>query len=96
VKKPDILQFDRDKFNPAVDKITRIGSGSLGGKASSLVQIKDVLENNPLINNYEGIEIDIPFTTVMGTDVFDRFMTMNNLFEVAYSDMSDELILSEF
>ncbi len=96
MKKPDILQFDRDKFDPAVDKITRIGSGSLGGKASSLVQIKDVLENSPLLNNFEGIEIDITFMTVMGTDVFDRFMTMNNLFEVAYSDVSDELILSEF
>lgn len=40
--------------------------------------------------------VQIPKTLVLCTDVFDRFMEHNNLYEVALSDAPDEVILQHF
>lgn len=40
--------------------------------------------------------MSIPKTVVLCTDVFDRFMESNNLYQIALSDASDEEILHHF
>lgn len=75
---------------------TRIGSGSIGGKARGLAFIDSIIKQNDLRNKYEGIEITIPRTIVLSTDIFDEFMEMNSLHQIAKSDIDDEEMLAHF
>jgi len=75
---------------------TYIGSGEPGGKASGLAFIKDTLDSRFPQNRFQSMAVTIPTMTVLLTDVFDSFMSLNNLYEVAYSDLPDERIAHEF
>ena len=87
--------FDRNFFN-GEEPFTVIGTGAIGGKATGLYILKDkVLSQFPPEKFYK-INLDIPRLTVIASDYFDRFMAMNNLHEIAYSDMTDERIAHHF
>ncbi len=88
------------RFDPATYSryiwFSRIGEGSLGGKARGLAFINNMLEKYNLLNKYNGVKILIPRTAVVATDYFDEFIKVNGLQYVINSDISDEEILSEF
>lgn len=91
-----ISQFNRKTFDKYFS-ITRIGQGSIGGKARGLAFLDSLIKRNKLYNHYEGVEISIPKTVVIGTDIFDEFMDENRLHTIALSeDFSDEEILQRF
>jgi CheY-like chemotaxis protein len=90
-----ISKFYRDIYDE-YQIFSRIGEGSLGGKARGLAFIDSLTKRNWLLNKYKDIIITIPRTVVLSTDVFDQFMEDNNLYNIALSDLSDEDILSHF
>ena len=90
-----ISKFYRDKYDE-YQIFSRIGEGSLGGKARGLAFIDSLTKRNWLLSKYEDIIITIPRTVVLSTDVFDQFMEDNNLYRIALSDVSDNDILSQF
>jgi len=91
-----IAEFNRDNFDEYLS-FTRIGQGSIGGKARGLAFLDSLIKRNRLYDSYEGITIGIPRTVVLCTDIFDEFMEENNLYQVALSDdLSDEEILRHF
>lgn len=91
-----ISQFNRDTFDEYFT-ITRIGEGSIGGKARGLAFLDSLIKRNQLYNKYENIDITIPKTIVLGTDIFDEFMEDNKLYPFALSDQySDDEILEQF
>jgi hypothetical protein len=90
-----IAEFHREQFDEYLT-FTRIGEGSIGGKARGLAFLDSLIKRNHLIDHYEGIIITIPRTVVLGTDVFDEFMEENRLYEVALSSKSDREILEAF
>lgn len=90
-----IAQFNRENFDEYLT-FTRIGAGSLGGKARGLAFLDSLVSRNKLTYKYQGVTIRIPRTLVLTTDVFDEFMEDNDLFKVALSDTSDEEILKHF
>lgn len=73
-----------------------IGTGSLGGKAQGLVNINDVLESEFPFEEFPNIQVNIPSFTVLKTGIFDAFMAQNDLYEIAYSDASDDQIALAF
>lgn len=75
---------------------TRLGEGSLGGKARGLAYLNKLVDKYSLDSAYEGISITIPRSIVLSTDYFDEFMRTNGLYFVIDSDLSDAEILSEF
>jgi hypothetical protein len=75
---------------------TYIGSGNLGGKASGLAQIKTKLDRAFADTPHENLVIGIPTLTVITTSHFDRFMTMNDLYNLVSGDSSDERIAHHF
>ncbi|MEW6413189.1 MAG: PEP/pyruvate-binding domain-containing protein [Candidatus Zixiibacteriota bacterium] len=91
----EIPRFDRDLFG-SEEKFTRIGSGSIGGKAAGLAFIKDVLISQLDNGRYKNITVNVPTLTVIGTDVFDLFMQRNELYDDAFSDMPDDRIAHAF
>ena len=90
-----IAEFNHSKFDDYLF-FSRIGQGSLGGKARGLAFMSTVLKNENLINKYPGIVISVPPTVVLSTDIFDEYMSRNNLYPKAMSVCSDEEILEHF
>lgn len=91
-----ISQFNRTTFDEYFS-ISRIGQGSIGGKARGLAFLDSLIKRNNLYTYYKGVEIAIPKTVVVGTDIFDEFMDENKLYPIALSDKySNEEILEEF
>ena len=90
-----IAKFDKTSFDE-YQIFSRIGEGSIGGKARGLAFINRIIKNNKLFNKFPDVLITIPRTVVLSTDIFDEFMDQNNLYSVALSDLSDEEILNRF
>ncbi len=91
-----ISSFNRDTFDKYFS-ISRIGQGSIGGKARGLAFLDSLIKRNNLYSYFDKIDINIPRTVVIGTDIFDEFMDHNGLYPIALSDnISDEDILNRF
>ncbi|MCU0455917.1 MAG: phosphoenolpyruvate synthase [Bacteroidales bacterium] len=90
-----IAKFDKTSFDE-YQIFSRIGEGSIGGKARGLAFINRVIKNNKLFNKFPDVLITIPRTVVLSTDIFDEFMDHNNLYSVAMSDLPDDEILNRF
>lgn len=87
--------FKKDRFDH-YSNFARIGQGSLGGKGRGLAFIDSIIKKNPICDNFNGVTISIPRTVVLCTDIFDEFMTSNDLYPIALSDLPDEKILQSF
>lgn len=91
-----IAEFNRESFDEYLS-FTRIGQGSIGGKARGLAFLDSLIKRNNLHDKFEGVTIGIPRTVVLCTDVFDEFMEENNLYSIGLSDdYTDEEILKYF
>ncbi|MCM1484374.1 MAG: phosphoenolpyruvate synthase [Muribaculaceae bacterium] len=87
--------FRKDRFDH-YSNFARIGQGSLGGKGRGLAFIDQIIKRNPICDNFDGITITIPRTIVLCTDIFDEFMSTNNLYPIALSDADNATILEAF
>lgn len=90
-----VAVFRKDRFDH-YSNFARIGQGSLGGKGRGLAFIDSIIKANPICDDFDGITISIPRTVVLCTDIFDEFMSTNDLYSIALSDRSDEEILHYF
>ncbi len=90
-----VAVFDRGKFDRYAH-FARIGDGSLGGKGRGLAYLDNIIKKYPEFNEREGVNVSIPKTVVLCTDVFDQFMESNGLYQIALSDASDDEILAHF
>jgi hypothetical protein len=87
--------FDR-RFWDGKFRCTQIGTGALGGKASGLVFIKDLL--TPEIDRalFPDVEISVPTMAVIATDCFDQFIAQNRLANLPLDEMPDARIAHAF
>ena len=90
-----VAVFDRLKFDRYAH-FARIGEGSLGGKGRGLAFLDNIIKRHPELNKHPNASVQIPKTVVLCTDFFDQFMDENNLWSIALSDASDEVILQHF
>ena len=90
-----IAVFNKEKHDE-LTSFSRIGNGSLGGKARGLAFINYILRQHRLNYQFDGIVISIPQPVVLTTDIFTCFMQSNELYPIALSDADDETILSRF
>ena len=90
-----VAVFKRGRFDH-YSNFARIGEGSLGGKGRGLAFIDSIIKKNPICDNLDGINIAIPRTVVLCTDIFDEFMEVNNLYPMALSSAPDDEILAAF
>lgn len=90
-----VAVFQRDRFD-RYSNFARIGDGSLGGKGRGLAFIDNMVKRHAEFEELENASVVIPKTVVLCTDIFDEFMDMNHLYQVALSDADDETILRAF
>lgn len=90
-----VAVFHKDIYDD-YSNFARIGQGSMGGKGRGLAFIDQIIKRHPVCDNFDGVQITIPHTLVVCTDIFDDFMDRNNLYPIALSDAPDEEILRRF
>ncbi len=87
--------FKKETFDPKYG-FTRIGGGSLGGKARGLGFINSLINNTEFKNTFAKTEIYVPAAVVLATDIFDKFIEDNELENYQSTDLPDEEILKRF
>ncbi|MBN2274777.1 MAG: phosphoenolpyruvate synthase [Bacteroidales bacterium] len=90
-----IAEFDKHVYDEYL-KFSRIGGGSLGGKARGLAFFNSVIQQEKLYEKFRDVVISIPRTVVLSTEVFEEFMESNDLYKVGMSGQTDEEILAGF
>jgi hypothetical protein len=75
-----VADFTRSQFDASSD-FSRIGGGSLGGKARGLAFMNTVFNRFNVNERFPDVEIAVPPTAVVATDVFDDFLERNRLRE---------------
>ena len=90
-----IAEFHKDSYQDYF-WFSRIGEGSLGGKARGLAFLNHLVQKYSLADKYPEMRITIPRTVVVSTEWFDKFILDNGLQSVIDSELSDDEILSEF
>lgn len=92
-----VSNFDRHHFDPNVREFVKIGQGSLGGKARGLAFISRLLSQSfELEKNHSSIQVKIPKTLVLCTDIFDAFVIENDLQDLSELYVSDEAVRDGF
>ena len=90
-----VAEYLRGRFD-RFSHFARIGEGSLGGKGRGIAFVDHFLKKHSVFEAIPNVEVRIPKTLVLCTDIFDRFMEDNNLYPMALSDAPDETILQAF
>jgi CheY-like chemotaxis protein len=91
-----IGDFKADTFKPSESSFLRIGSGSLGGKARGLAFVRHLLRTRRIARRFPGVRIAVPPAVVLATDLFDQFLTENNLSDFALHCDDDTEIQQRF
>ena len=90
-----IVDFVSGRFDGS-DSLTRLGGGSLGGKARSLAFIRSLLAQDDLSSDFPGVRMHVPSCVVLGTEVFEQFLEQNRLNSAALLDAEDAEIERRF
>jgi CheY-like chemotaxis protein len=90
-----MVDFRGDEFNEYV-AFAKIGAGSLGGKGRGLAFVQRLLSQERI--DIPGVEIDIPQTVALASDVFEEFLAENGLRRLPreVSSLPDDEILRRF
>ncbi len=91
-----IGEFNAATFQPNEAFFLQIGGGSLGGKARGLAFIRHILHQRRVAQKFPGIRIAVPPSLVLTTEVFDRFLSDNDLLDIAIHGTDDAEITRRF
>jgi CheY-like chemotaxis protein len=75
-----VTDFLRATFDGSC-AFSRLGGGSLGGKARGLAFMNTILNRFDVAARFPGVEIAVPPTAVVATDVYDEFLDRGDLRE---------------
>ncbi len=90
-----IADFHRKRFEPKVS-ITRMGEGSLGGKARGVAFANRILHEAGIDERFPDVEIYVPPSVVLGTQTFDEFLEYGGIRSFAIANNPDEEIEAQF
>ena len=95
IARPVVPAFDR-RFFDGTEQFTRIGSGEFGGKAHTLLGVKDLLATAIDGRARRHFDLSVPTLTVITTDMFEIFMDSNHLWDLVRSGSPDHRIALAF
>jgi hypothetical protein len=91
----EVPRFDRRTFG-SEHRFARIGTGSIGGKAVGLQQIREQILPRFDASRFAGVTVDVPRAVVIATDVFLEFVERNRLRESVLDGAPDSQIVLGF
>ena len=90
-----IAEFSPRRLNLPT-AFTRIGGGSIGGKARGLAFVNALIRRHNLRHRFDNVQIAVPSSAAIGTDVFDDFLDENDLHHVVVQETRDDRIARAF
>ncbi len=90
-----ITDYDRSGKR-TLGKFSRMGEGALGGKARGLAFLAQLLSKYVPEDVLDDIKITVPRTIVLSTEVFEKFIEKNKLFDSTMLQRTDERIAAKF
>ena len=90
-----VAAFNPETYNDAI-WFSRLGTGSIGGKARGLAFLNQLLQKHNLYDRWENARLKVPRSLVITADYFERFIRENGLRYVINSDFPDADLLGEF
>ncbi|MBN2279098.1 MAG: hypothetical protein JXQ65_00805 [Candidatus Marinimicrobia bacterium] len=81
-----------DYINLAPNEVTRLSSGSLGGKGRGLAFLNSLLVAMDFDEKFPEVSIFLPNTAIIGTNEFDKFVEINNIVEEDLYTKTDQEI----
>lgn len=95
-QKSVVVDFDPNAFDED-SEFLKIGTGSLGGKARGLSFASSLLRRHPALEiGFSSVDILVPQTLVVTTEVFSTFIEENNLKELAKVELPDQIVADRF
>jgi CheY-like chemotaxis protein len=91
-----IGDFSPGVFQPSDTFFLRIGGGSLGGKARGLAFVRHLFHERQMAARFSGVNIAVPSTLVLATDVYDQFLAENSLLDFAIRSSDEKEIEQRF
>ena len=88
-------RFERGAFADG-SRLTRIGSGAIGGKAKGLFRVEREVLSRLDGDAFPGFEVAVPSAVILTTEVFDSFIQRNGLSDFVLRDHSDDHIAHAF
>ena len=86
-----VYDFSRRNFESG--SFARIGTGSLGGKARGLAFMNHIIDRYGIKERFPGVEIQVPPTAVVATDVFDSFLDQDSLRRRVIASQDDREVI---
>jgi hypothetical protein len=74
----------------------KIGEGSLGGKARGLGFLNSLLARRNMRGPHDALRVEIPRSTIVATEIFEEFLTLNDLRSQQLGKMSDAELRAAF
>ena len=90
-----IAEFRRESYDETF-LFARLGKGSLGGKGRGLAFLATEMKASRISEKYPGVYLSIPRTIAISTELFDRFLAVNDFTPGDFTLMEDSKILSTF
>lgn len=90
-----ITDFGKTDLN-SFSSFIRLGNGSMGGKARSIAFLNTLLAQTKLDDIIKDISIKTPQTFVICSDVFDKFIEINDLLDFALTETENQVIAQRF
>lgn len=90
-----IVDYSPEYFDPRTP-VTKIGSGSLGGKSRGLAFLNSLLVKPDFGRQFGGARITLPPMAAVGTDFFDQFLEENGLNAFVRSNPDDRSLANRF
>ncbi len=87
--------FDRATRDPETT-FSRVGGGSLGGKARGLAFVDVLLSQSGLAERFPRVRITVPQAVVLATDLFDEFLEQNSLRDFALETTDEQELERRF
>jgi len=92
-----VVQFKAKTFDADIMDFTKIGNGQLGGKARGLAFIsRQLIHESDVLNKYENIDIKVPKTLVMSTDIYEAFVSKNKLEDLSKPTIENTIVRDRF
>jgi hypothetical protein len=91
-----ILDFEGLSKKDMENAFIKLGSGSLGGKARGIAFIKSLITKAHLTDKYDDIKIKVPRSFVICSEVFEKFLENNDLYDFAANTRDEEEIAQKF
>ncbi|MEI8255048.1 MAG: PEP/pyruvate-binding domain-containing protein [Deltaproteobacteria bacterium] len=91
-----ISDYSASKRQSAAAQFIRLGKGSIGGKARGLAFVSTLIARYGLAERFPGLSIRIPYSVVVPTDEFDRFMEGAKILEGGWGTLTEAEVLKRF